>query len=250
MKQEYKKIEPYQSYAMYHPDGSFMCYCDEKKAHWYIRKDIAYWIDDKKFQLLFEPNGYGKINDPFYNQVLKSECVVCGQTHALNKHHVVPYVFRKRFPLEYKSNNHHDVLSTCLDCHEKYESFATVYKQKLASQLDVPFNCKLTEEDRRNNDIIKTRKLLDKYDNGLLLDNQGNKVKIPEEKILSLRAIAQQQLTVRAQKEFWADAIVQNVIENDQIQEFIENWRSHFIQYAKPQFLPKFWSIKHKELIG
>lgn len=244
------KHDIYQSYAMVHPDGTFMCYCDEKKAHWYVKRNIAKWTGEKKFQLLFEPNGYGKSRDPFYTQLRDNHCVVCGKVDNLNKHHVVPYVFRKRFPIEYKSNNHHDVLSTCVDCHENYETHATLYKKELAQKANVAFDSALTPEDIKNASIKKARKVLEKYHNGIYYTNSGEPAVIPKERVDYLKNLAQQKLTARANQDFWADVIMDDVLSKNNLQEFIENWRLHFLNYAKPQYLPQFWSVTHKEIIS
>ena len=46
--------EIYESFTMYSPSGDFMCYCNKKKADLYIKKNLAEWIDDKKFKLIFD----------------------------------------------------------------------------------------------------------------------------------------------------------------------------------------------------
>lgn len=247
MKNTIQTHEVYEGYAMVHPDGTVMCYCDSKKAHWYINRHIARWIGEKKFQLLFAPNGYGKSHDPFYTQVRDNHCVVCGRKEALNKHHVVPYVFRKRFPIEYKSNNHHDVLSICVECHEAYETHATIYKKEMARRLNVAFDTALTEEDILNIKIKKARNLLKNYNAGVYTNQQGKAAVIPPDRIAYLQTLASQPITARDNQCFWADAIIANILKEGTLQEFIESWREHFIEFAKPQYLPNYWSIKHVE---
>jgi len=131
----------YESFSMIHLDGTFMCHINGKRANWYVEKGLAEWIDEKTFQLKFEPKGKGKKDLLFYNQKLENRCVVCGNDHQdeLNKHHVVPSVFRSRFPIQYKESNHHDVLVTCLDCHENYEHEAMLYKIELVKENDSIF---------------------------------------------------------------------------------------------------------------
>ncbi len=77
--------EIYESFSMYSPEGEFMCYCNKKKANWYVNKNLASWLDEKKFQLIFEPNGKGKADNPYYTQEIKNCCVVCGSEKELNK---------------------------------------------------------------------------------------------------------------------------------------------------------------------
>lgn len=234
----------YESYSMLHPDGTLMCHCNEKKAQWYVNRKLATWVNDKTFKLMFEPNGHGKSDNPYYTQSLENRCVVCGSYENLNKHHVVPYVFRKRFPVHYKQSNHHDILPTCIDCHEHYESFATDYKKQLASECGASINTPTNEEQRFNLKVLKARKLIEKVKSNDLLDRSGNLIVIPHEKLKSIETLANQNLKEidKNLTTMWADLIIEKVLETNTLYEFVCKWREHFIEYAKPQFLPNYWS--------
>lgn len=245
------KKQIYQSFAMIHPDGSVMCYCSEKRAKWYISRKIANWIDDKQFQLTFTPNGVGKRELAYYTQDLANQCVVCGADEAcgLNKHHVVPYVFRARFPIENKAKNHHDILPTCVDCHEAYEGHAMRFKMELAHKYSAVLNKKVTLAETNNKKVMQAIKILyniDEIQAGRLVDD-NNYLKIPNEKIAKLKIIKNNQLeTVTPDNtEHWADTIMRNFTTQTQLFEFVKVWRQHFINYAKPKNLPKHWSVDH-----
>lgn len=237
----------YESFAMLHLDGTLMCYCNEKKANWYISRGLAVWVTIDKFQLNFIPNGHGKSEKPFYTQSMENKCVVCGVTENLNKHHVVPYVFRSRFPVQYKESNHHDILATCVDCHEAYEGHATCYKQELALLSGVSINGSMTSEQKENRRIISARNFIEKYDNKQLLDNNGNVISIPLLKLEYLRKTALLNVNnfVSNPGAVWADKIMNDVFEQGRLEEFMRDWRQHFIDYANPKFLPKHWSVNH-----
>ena len=238
----------YESFSMLHPDGTLMCHCNEKKAHWYVNRQLAHWIDNKTFQLNFEPNGHGKSDNPYYTQSLENKCVVCGSEHNLNKHHVVPYVFRRRFPVNYKQSNHHDILATCINCHENYETFATEYKKELAHACGVSINMPTNEEQRFNIRVLKAKKLLVKVENQGLKDRSGKLILIPEDKLKSLKELSSQDLKDidKSLGSMWADAIMEKVLSENTLYEFVCKWREHFIQYANPQYLPQHWSTKTK----
>ena len=230
--------EIYESYSMFSPTGEFMCYCQKKKADWYIKKSLAKWIDNKKFQLIFEPNGNGKADNPYYTQVMENCCVVCGSKKELNKHHVVPYVFRSRLPLEYKESNHHDVLATCINCHEEYEEKANVFKKQIAEELGISMNNGMLPEQIINKKILSAINTLKRLESGEI---NG----IPEDKIIILKEKASHPLfeDISTNGAVWADEIMKNILEKNMLYDFVKKWRKHFVDNMNPQFLPKYWSI-------
>jgi antirestriction protein len=238
----------YESFSMLHPDGTFMCHINEKRAHWYVERGLADWVSDKIFKLKFEPKGKGKQDILFYTQKLENRCVVCGtSSDGLNKHHVVPYVFRSRFPKEYKQSNHHDILVTCVDCHEKYEHKAMQHKIDLVKEAGFTMHYPLTENQRINKKILSARKLIEKVDSGELKDEHGVPF-IPEEKLNQLRSTASSELLPEGdipEATEWADKLIEKVIAENKLYEFVKEWREHFINNTHPQYLPEHWSVDH-----
>lgn len=230
--------EIYESYSMYSPEGEFMCYCNKKKANWYINKNLASWLDDKKFQLIFEPNGKGKADNPYYTQEIKNCCVVCGSEKELNKHHVVPYVFRSRLPVEYKESNHHDVLATCIDCHEYYEEKANILKKEIADELNVSMENGMSPEQIKNKKILSAQRLLERVEKGEITG-------VPFEKLELLKEKAKQELykDISPNGAAWADEIMKIILSEDRLYAFVQKWRQHFVDTMNPQFLPDHWSV-------
>lgn len=230
--------EIYESFTMFSPSGEFMCYCNKKKADWYIKKNLAEWIDDKKFKLIFEPNGNGKADNPYYREVIENRCVVCGSEKELNKHHVVPYVFRSRMPTEYKESNHHDVLATCIDCHEKYEEMATKFKKQIADELNVSMENGMSPEQIKNKKILSARNLLERV-------SKGEITGVPEDRLEIIKLKAKEELVeeISIHGAAWADGIMKVIIESDDMYNFVKRWREHFVKHMSSQYLPKYWSI-------
>ena len=106
----------YGNYQVLSPDGHLMFRCDEKKANWYIKRNLAEIISNDPLivKLKFQPKGLGNHNKKYGLSVIENICVVCGSDEFLTRHHVVPTCYRKFFPLEKKSHNFHDVLSLLL----------------------------------------------------------------------------------------------------------------------------------------
>jgi len=170
---------------------------------------------------------------------------VCGDTQSgLNKHHIVPYVFRSRFPNQYKESNHHDIAATCVDCHENYEGFATQYKAQLAKECGVCINASLSKEQKDNKKIMSAKKLMQRINNGELRDNQGNIV-IDAKRLEEIKewAVKEPLEVDKASGSAWADAIMKKVLDEGKLWEFIVSWRKHFVEHARPQFLPQHWSV-------
>lgn len=229
----------YESFEMIHPDGYFMSFVSEKRANWYINRGLAIWVGDKKFQLKFNPNGSGKGHIPFYTQKLENKCVVCGAEHNLNKHHVVPYVFRSRMPIKYKEKSNHDVLAICIDCHEEYEQIAMEFKNQLVKEAGINISAKLTEEEKWNKDITSAKKMLEKINNKLI-----DVSKIPKDRITEFERLAKLNLKDVPEKPFWGDLLMNKIIQEDKIFDFVKTWRKHFIETMSPKYLPMYWNIE------
>lgn len=234
----------YESIKMLSPDNTFMCYTTQKRAEWYVKKGLANWISDEEFKINFEPNGNGKANIDFYTEVLKNQCVVCGESEIgkLNKHHVVPKVFRSRFPSKYKNYNHHDIVAICISCHEAYELIANDYRKKLLDEKGISVTSKKEKLIRENKKIISARKLLENINDGKI---DGNI--IPADKIILMKEIAKKDLiNISSKKEVdWADQLVATIKNEKELYEFVKNWRQHFINTMKPKYMPEKWSVYH-----
>jgi len=231
------------------PEGILMFRCDEKKANWYLKRDLGKIVkkDPLTVKLLFEPKGLGNHEKDFGLSEMPNKCVVCGCESFLTKHHVVPYCYRRYLPIEIKSHNHHDVLSVCVECHEKYERYADELKFEFSTIYNAPLNGEL----ENTKDIIKYSKI----SSTLLRDD----INIPKSRIKDLRDDIKAFLGIkrltksRLKKMTQIKSVVikkthgQIVIEKvESIQIFIEIWRKHFVDKMSPEYLPSNWKINNK----
>lgn len=229
------------------PDGILMFRCDKKKANWYIKRNLGDVItnDPLVVKLNFEPKGLGNHNREWGLSEMPNQCVICGDKDFLTKHHVVPYSYRKYFPLEIKSHSFHDVLSVCVDCHERYERHADELKLELSLKYNAPIN---GEVEKRNN--IKYSKIA----STLLRDD----LNIPKERINELRSEIKSFFKIKrlTRSRLKSMASIKPIVikkthgeivneKIDNLQTFVEMWREHFIDKMNPQFLPKNWSVKN-----
>lgn len=85
-----------------------------------------------------------------------------------------------------------------------------------------------------------------KIENKELIDKNGNLILMPKDKLESIQELALQPLKFidHAIATMWADLIIEKVLEENSLYEFVCAWREHFIAHANPQYLPQYWSTK------
>jgi hypothetical protein len=242
-----KERKIYGNWQVKSPEGILMFRCDEKKAMWYVKRDLGEIIQDnpKVVQLKFKPNGLGNHDKKYGLTEMCNKCVVCGTDSYLTRHHVIPYCYRKFFPESIKSHNFHDVLSLCIDCHENYERKATDFKIELGEIYNAPINGDLLD----NKDLMKIRRLASCLINN---SNQMPKSRIIEIKneiktYFGLKKLHIKRLNNLMNLEFKIinkthGELVVNKIED--INKFMESWRKHFIENNNCKFLPKDWLVE------
>lgn len=238
-------------------DGILMFRCEKKRADWYLKtldrqtgEPIGELVSEDPYtvKLKFKPKGLGNHNKEFGLTEMSNKCVSCGTEEYLTRHHVVPYCYRKFFPLSLKSHNFHDVLAMCVSCHEKYERSA----DKLKEQLSIEYNAPINGETTGSKDLIKFTKIA----TTLLKDDLTKvprlrvrkmkrslkkKFKIDRLTKKKLEEISKTQVTITKRTH---GEIVMSCVTN--IQQFVEMWRRHFVESSDCPFLPKNWSVKNK----
>lgn len=247
MSQNYSVKPLYENYQMLSVDDKLICFCSKKRAEWYVKRGLAKFLNEKTFKLNFEPKG-GGFEHEYFKTPLENKCVCCGANKELTKHHVVPYVFRKRFPVKFKSNNHYDVLALCVDCHESYEVHATELKNKMIEEAK-----KINKSDDRlspeQKKVLKAVLALEKIN--------GNR-SVPKERIAELKKIVASvdKKEVAMLKEWhnnkteshWACEIMVHYQTEEELFEFIKIWRKHFKLIMKPKYLLQSWSEDYNHL--
>jgi hypothetical protein len=246
----HKTTEIYGNWKMLSPEGELMSRCDVKRARWYLDRNLAEEVGDKEIRLKFVPRGLGNRDVQFLIEDKANQCVVCGIEHHLNRHHVVPYQYRKWFPLQYKSKSSYDVVPICLDDHETYEDRARDLVADLAVEYDAPYNQSLpmSPEDRSLGKMLGYAKALHHHSERIPLE----RVEKLREEIneyfghLNLEEILKTPLpkrnTINASH---GEKVVAAVLARDELQQFIERWREHFLVTMEPRFLSASWNVKH-----
>ena len=237
----------YGNWQVQSPDGILMFRCDEKKAMWYVKRNLGDIInsDPKTVKLNFTPNGLGNHQRSYGLTEMLNICVVCGTNEFLTRHHVVPHCYRRYFPLEIKSHNFHDVLSVCVHCHDKYERKADDYKVQLSSIYQAPIN----GEPIDNKEIIKARKLANSLINfeNAMPENRKIEIRNQIKDILGVKKLHKSRLQkllnleVKYSNKTHGEIVVSKI---QDIRGFMTSWRKHFIENNDCKFIPKNWSIE------
>lgn len=255
----------YGNYNVYSPDEQLMFTTNAYKILWYLNRSLAEWIGEYSVKLKFNPDGPGHINDAYYLSKKENRCVVCGSGKRLNKHHVVPNMYRKNMHIAIKSHSYHDILPVCIECHENYESKANDLKQQIAEEYDFPVNAWMDKEGKKYFAGTVDRKEKDfHYVLRIAVALEEHWEKIPEERRKKLIQIITNFYGQEPTKEQISDLAKfrkdfklrkpSDVIDHgeyistqmktvEDIQRFAERWRQHFVDSMQPKFLPENWSL-------
>ncbi len=231
------------NFTAYDPDGEFLFNCDSKKARWYIKKNLASWINDEQthFKLNFVPKGHGNRDlGKYFTEYIVNQCVICGCDDHLTKHHVVPSCYKRHFPEVCKSNDHFDVLLICSECHEKVERSYDDRKKKLGKHykgdLEHTYNSY-----KELNSFIRTAQKHEEYLDEArkqLMVEKASKIK-PEidtfDKLMNCELI---DIGGNLDNEICSKIVKDS---QDDLKNFIVSWRELFLEYGQPNFLPNGW---------
>lgn len=242
------KNPQYENCEVLNPGGQLMFRCCRKKAAWYLDRNLGKKVTDEPLtvQLTFIPKGNGHVNDPYYLQKMENRCVVCGSEESLTRHHIVPYCYRKFFPMNLKNHSSYDVIALCIPCHRSYEECATEFKKTLATQYSAPINGTGIKYDK---ELARARGAA----SAILLNRDKMPLKRQEELLDRVKVYLQKEISEFDLHELvdknpydfgnfaYHGKIVMEQVKD--IEYFIRDWRQHFICKMNPQFMPSNWTV-------
>jgi len=267
-----RKFDLSDNWKVYHPNGKHMFTTSKRKVDWYVTRSIVKVLETepKSVQFINEPNGMGFADHEIFGLLPRvNKCVVCGMEDDLQRHHVVPYHYRKFMPLRYKSRNHHDVVLICHKHHQEYEVIAKFYKNIIAETFEVD-SIEVMNAKQIN---FMVANLKDNFRAIKLLDTILNRYNdIPEERVIWISNEFQKLLginlldltldeieelytetdkTIRIRKEglmnvenfYHGKAVIAKLLTVEDYEKFIRGWKIHFLESMKPEFMPVGWNI-------
>ena len=267
-----------ENWEVYHPNGKHMFTCGERKAEWYLSKELAIQIDKHKIKLTFEPKGYGFSDGEIFGLAGRIiQCVVTGENEGLQRHHIIPYCYRSHFPEEYKSKNHHDVVLVTYGIHEIYELEASKFKNQLAKEYDIrtlnELNLEYTKvlceySNEKIKMISKFNAIFTSYGhipsdvvvNNLKLVSMLTGISFKKLKLLNymqlyklyrhLKSIHEDEFNELKRKNKTkfdhGYHLVKKLNTHKKIEGFVRRWRQHFLDSMKPKFMPEGWGVNFR----
>jgi len=264
-----------ENWKVYHPSGRHMFTCGEKKAQWYLDRNLAVLYGKKKIKLTFIPKGNGFEDDEEFGRgIREARCVVGGVEEGLQRHHIVPYCYRTYFPEAFKSKNHHDVVLINHQIHGEYEQLANLFKDDIAAafgvktinELNVEYTAKLRELGKKNSILLNAIHSLFKC-YGIMPDDVkqeklrfiSEETEIPHNIIKTYTYIQMYKLYLLVKDVHFNETeafkaeyrqtydhgyhVVQKLDTEEKIEDFVKLWRNHFIDTMQPLYMPTGWSI-------
>lgn len=264
-----------ENWKVYNPDGRHMFTCGEKKATWYLERDLAEIIGDYEIKFTFDPRGNGyEDNEVFGRNLREPICVVSGLREGLQRHHIVPYCYRTYFPVRYKSKNHHDVVLINHQHHSDYEVEATKFKDEIAeiygvktiSELNIEYTGVLREIGKKHGILLNMLHSIfrsyGKTNQEILIEKLrfvADETEIPFELVIRYNYVQLYKLYLLIKEEHTKNTdkfkaanrmlydhgyhIVQKLDTEEKIEGFVKLWRNHFIDTMNPVYMPEGWSI-------
>lgn len=239
----------YGNFHFQSPSGETMFHGDSEKALWYLNRDLVEVVNlvPPVLRFKFPPAGRGHAGDDYYLSGKLNRCVVCGALEDLNRHHVVPSVYRRHLPAEIKDHSHHDVLLLCLHCHEQYERAADEFKTRLGEEHGVPLHGLRGVRDRERNQVVKLAVALVRHREQIPLPRQAQMRQIigdwlgrSEPTDADVAEVARMRIGDDGETiEHGARVIAAT----PDVQAFIRRWREHFVSTMQPRYLPEHWDV-------
>ena len=234
----------YDNYKIECLDGKFLSFTNKRHAEWYVKKDLATFVNQDTIKLNFQPKN-NISRHPSYLQKFDNRCVVCGKENKLTKHHVVPKCFKRFFRHEYKIYTSHDVLAACSGCHTKYER---LYAKFLIEKLFKEYNID-TSYNLHINNCFKIVAKIRSITNGRIKNQNVQRLtnelltKLPKNK--ELTDIAQIRMVDEILEVWPTKSINPSKLLVDKLGEFEVGklCRQYFLDKMNPEFLPKYWDI-------
>ena len=171
------------------------------------------------------------------------------------RHYVVPYCYRTLLPEKYKTHMSHDIVIMCTECHLACEQ-ATQKRQK---QMEAP----LRNDPQTALSAIPNSELYRVRSWALALYRSANR--LPPAKRQEYEALVRSYYKLGEDEDLTAELIrsaseiethepnpkyipgpelvAETLTSDEEIADFIRDWRKHFLITIQPRYLPKGWSV-------
>lgn len=228
----------YDNCQVYSSENVLISYTSKKKALKLLRWERAEIFSEEPFIIKMKKN----LKSPLPINVLvprENICVCCGTDKNLTRHHVIPHEYSKFMNVKFKKYNYGNVLAACYQCHQNYEREAYKLKLQLAERYNAPFVDRNSISTYAlcytilNSENIPYQKILELYDKLSKITN------LPRIELTEEFMINKLEETHRTNLKSHSEIVWESI--KDSAEDFIIMWKNHFLEFAKPNFLPEFW---------
>lgn len=235
----------------YSPENILMFNASAGLTLWYLIHDLCNIIDKNplRCRLKFAPKGLGNHLKEHYLWNVKNQCVVCGTNLHLEKHHVIPYCYRKFFEEETKRHNNYDILLLCKNHHKEYEQYACSKKDRICEWYGL----------KKEKDLLCINNMALARSKAIARSALKFYENIPDTKkrlfIDKFESITQIKFSMEACNYIMNQKYDENICKkivclldtNEKMQDFTAGWRSHFVHCMKPKYLPDGWKVNARK---
>lgn len=220
------------------------------------------------------------MSDHLYLRSAKQNvCVGCGDEERHRRHYIVPYSYRALLPMEYKTHMSHDIVILCPDCHLRCEDQTKTRMKELERECrrkrgegatKIPPTVNAPEQHRirisaialirRERDNLpeeeagEAERIVRKYLAGQCQDEAKKELLLAGKEELTKSQI-QQACSVKCHVKNPAylspsEVVVESLINEADVEEFIKGWRRHFVAAVGPLYMPHGWSVDNPVISG
>ena len=243
----------YGNCKVYSSNGLLMFLCGFRKAKWYLKNYLAEVLEEEplSIRLTFKTRGKGHFGQSFYLTQRPNYCVVCGMNEDLSRFHVVPKFYRKYLHPKFRKNYSHDVVPLCTKCFNKTRSLYLELIEKLAENYDAPLSVRHSSDEKLRlaqkslSALVNYHERLPEVRVRLLqyFVEDYMKMKIDEMPLVLMNDLLDVPVPKKVDYNHHARILCSKLEEGGDW--FVNMWRSYFLEFAKPIFMPDDWDKKH-----
>ncbi|KAI7892145.1 uncharacterized protein EV154DRAFT_505770 [Mucor mucedo] len=268
----------YENWKVYSTGHKLMFRCNQKKADWYLKRDLAVLLpkESRSIKLTFEAKGDGHKKGDYMVEDRNNMCVACGSTKDLSIHHVVPEMYRQWMPLVIKAKSSRDLLLLCQHCRLSYEPSAMDFKKRCVREFNIPLEGRGWVSLPHYKVAKKAASALKMHSNVIPADRQVTLKTTVFDFWEKHGSEVDEELAAKDTEENW-DSILEvcstlvdhfkgpdyiehansaieqltKTVELDSegretwpdLEDFIKDWRRHFLRNLDPEFLSELWTV-------